>query len=144
MRLVDVNVLVYAHRRDSPDHPRYKRWLEAMINSKEAYAISELVLSGFVRVVTHPRVFQLPTTLPEALAFCQQIREPANAIVIGPGPRHWDIFTGLCEAAGARGNLIPDAYLAAIAIESGSDWISTDRDFSRFNGLRWSHPLDIN
>ena len=60
---------------------------------------------------------------------------------IAPGPRHWGIFAGLCRTTGVRGNLVPDAYLAALAIESGSEWISTDRDYARFPGLRWRHPL---
>jgi len=65
-----------------------------------------------------------------------------DAAVLSPGPRHWQIFTGLCAESGARGNLVPDAYLAALAIETGSEWISTDRDYRRFRGLRLRHPLD--
>jgi predicted nucleic acid-binding protein len=70
------------------------------------------------------------------------IRTRPNVVAIAPGPRHWDIFERLSEAAGAKGNLCADAYLAALAIESGSEWITTDRDFARFNDLRWRHPLD--
>jgi uncharacterized protein len=99
------------------------------------------VLSGFVRVVTHPRVFSPPSTLRDALAFAEAVRGQPNCVVIGPGPRHWDIFTRLCLEADARGNLVPDAYFAALAIESGSDWVTTDRDFARFPTLRWRHPL---
>lgn len=61
---------------------------------------------------------------------------------MSPGERHWEIFTRLCRSARARGNLVPDAYLAALAIESGTEWITTDRDYARFPGLRWRHPLD--
>jgi uncharacterized protein len=100
------------------------------------------VLSGFLRVVTHPRVFDPPSGLDEALAFAEQVRQQPNAVVLSPGSRHWSIFTELCAAAGAKGNLIPDAFLAALAIESGSEWITTDRDYSRFSELRWRHPLD--
>ncbi|MEK7270556.1 MAG: PIN domain-containing protein, partial [Planctomycetota bacterium] len=65
-----------------------------------------------------------------------------NCVLLSPGKRHWDIFSGLCRKAGAKGNLIADAYLAALAIETGSEWITTDRDFARFPGLKWRHPLD--
>src|SRR5438477_407916 len=70
------------------------------------------------------------------------LRARPNCVPIAPGPRHWEVFTGLCRRAGARGNLVPDAYLAALAIESGSEWITADRGFARFPGLRWRHPLD--
>jgi toxin-antitoxin system PIN domain toxin len=141
MILTDVNVLVYAHREDTPDHAAYLQWLEALINGDQAYGYSELVLSGFLRVVTHPRIFDPPSGLADALAFAEEIRGQPNAVPIVPGPRHWEIFTGLCERSHARGNLIPDAYFAALAIESGSEWISTDGDYARFPGLTWRHPL---
>jgi toxin-antitoxin system PIN domain toxin len=139
--LPDVNVLVYAHREDAPHHARYRRWLEKTINGDESYGLSELVLSGFVRVATHPKIFARPSPLPDALAFAEQLRDRPNRVPVAPGARHWGIFCALCAEAGARGNLVPDAYLAAMAIESGCEWITTDRDFSRFKGLRWRHPL---
>ena len=142
MLLPDVNVLVYAHREDAPGHAAYRRWLEALINSEQAYGLSDFVLSGFLRVVTHPRVFTAPSPLAAGLAFAHQLRTRPNAVRVAPGPRHWDIFTGLCQGAGVKGNLVPDAYLAALAIESGSEWVTTDRDYSRFPGLHWRHPLD--
>jgi toxin-antitoxin system PIN domain toxin len=142
MILIDVNVLVYAHREDAPGHRAYRDWLEGRINADESYGFSELAFSGFLRIVTHPRVFKLPSDLATALAFTQVIRDQPNAVNITPGARHWDIFVQLCQAAGVKGNLIPDAYFAALAIESGSEWITTDRDYSRFPGLKWRHPLD--
>jgi toxin-antitoxin system PIN domain toxin len=141
MILPDVNVLVYAHRSDAPGHAAYREWLEALINGDQAYGYADLVLSGFLRVVTHPRVFSPPSDLASALAFVEAIRSQPNAVCITPGERHWEIFTGLCETANVKGNLIPDAYLAALAIESGSEWITTDGDYSRFSGLKWRHPL---
>jgi toxin-antitoxin system PIN domain toxin len=141
MLLPDVNVLVYAHRRDAPDHERYLGWLERLINGDEAYGLADLVLSGFLRVVTHPRVFNPSSSLDDALAFTEALRARPNCVPIAPGPRHWSTFVSLCRRAGARGNLVPDAYLAALAIESGSEWITTDRGFARFPGLRWRHPL---
>jgi predicted nucleic acid-binding protein len=77
-----------------------------------------------------------------ALEFIDSIRQRPNCVPIGHGPRHWDIFEGLCRSSAAKGSLVPDAYLAAIAIESGSEWVTTDRDYSRFDGLRWRHPFD--
>jgi uncharacterized protein len=141
MQLCDVNVLVYAHREDVLDHEQYRTWLEDLINGPEAYGVSDQVLSGFVRVATHPRVFDPPSPLEQVLDFADRIRSQPNAVSLAPGPRHWGLFVELCRNCEARGNLVPDAWLAALAIESGSEWITTDRDFSRFKGLRWRHPL---
>jgi toxin-antitoxin system PIN domain toxin len=141
MLLIDVNVLVYAHRVDAPRHADYLRWLQGVTNGDQAYGMSDIVLSGLVRVVTHPRIFHPPSSTEAALAFANEVRGQPHCARIEPGPRHWDIFTRLCATVGARGNLVPDAYLAALAIESGSEWITADRDYSRFPGLKWRHPL---
>ena len=141
MILLDVNVLVYAHRNDAPNHARYRDWLESVANSDAAYGLSDLVLAGFLRVVTHPRVFNEPTPLTTALTAMAEIRDRPNCVSVTPGERHWEIFTRLCRESEARGNIVADAYLAALAIESGSEWITTDRDYARFAGLRWRHPL---
>ena len=142
MQLADVNILISAHRPESERHEELRRWLLALINGDAAYGMSELVLGAFVRIVTNRRVYRDPTTLEVALAFTEQLRSQPHCAVIAPGPRHWEIFTHLCRRANARGNLISDAYFAALAIESGSEWITMDRGFSRFPGLRWRHPLD--
>jgi uncharacterized protein len=141
MRLVDVNVLVHAHRLDAVRHQEYADWLRGLLAGQEPYGVSDLVLSGFLRIVTNPKVFKQPTPMDTGLAFAQLLRTQPNCVPVEPGPRHWDIFTGLCRTAAVKGNLVPDAYLAALAIESGSEWVTTDRDFSRFPGLRWRHPL---
>lgn len=141
MVLPDVNVLVYAHREDTPHHVACREWLEVVMNGDAAYSISDLVLSGFVRVVTHPKIFKRPSSIGEALAFAEQVRGQPNCVGLATGERHWDIFKRLCLEAGVKGNLVPDAYFAAMAIESGCEWISVDRDFSRFKGLRWSEPV---
>jgi len=140
--LVDVNVLVYAHRADAQNHKAYRKWLEGVMASDAAYGASDMILSGFLRVATHPKVFNPPSPLDAALRFVSDVRNRPNCVIVAPGPRHWEVFTDLVKRTSARGNLVPDAYLAALAIESGSEWISTDRDFSRFPGLRWRHPLD--
>lgn len=141
MVLPDVNVLVYAHREDSVHHRDCLAWLEATLAGEARYAVSELVLSSFIRVVTHPKVFNAPSSLHDALMFAEQVREQPNAFLVEPGERHWSIFRRLCIEAKVRGNLVPDAYLAALAIESGCEWITTDRDFSRFPGLKWRSPV---
>jgi toxin-antitoxin system PIN domain toxin len=141
MRLVDVNVLVYAHRLDADRHQDYADWLLDLLAGQEPYGISNLVLGGFLRIVTNPKVFRQPTPMETGVAFAQLLRAQPNCVPVEPGDRHWDIFTTLCRTAGVKGNLVPDAFLAALAIESGSEWVTTDRDFSRFPGLRWRHPL---
>ena len=142
MRCVDVNVLVYAHRRGAPDHARYHEWLEYARAADEPLGLSDVVLSGFIRVVTHPRIFAEPSPIEDALGFVDVLRAGPNALTVAPGRRHWDIFTRLCVKAEARGNLVPDAYLAALAIEHGATLYSADRGFTRFADLRWRHPLD--
>jgi hypothetical protein len=139
--LPDVNVLVYAHRQDALRHQEYLNWLNQVLNSDAAFGVSDLVLSGFLRVVTHPRVFRDPTPLSLAQEFAVAIHDHPNALTVSPGERHWDIFQRLCQEVEAKGNLIADAYLAALAIEAGAEWITTDRDFARFPLLRWRHPL---
>jgi toxin-antitoxin system PIN domain toxin len=141
--LLDVNVLVYAGHEGAREHPAYREWLTSTIARDEPFGLSELVLSAFVRVVTHPRVFDPPASIAEALAFVNGLRSQPNAVIVAPGARHWGIFSRLCTEAGAKGNLVADAYLAALAIESGSEWITSDRDFSRFPDLRWRHPLAV-
>jgi toxin-antitoxin system PIN domain toxin len=138
MRLVDVNVLVAAFRDDAPGHKVCRGLVEEMVDGPLPYGVSDLVLSGFVRVATHPRVFDPPAPLDDAVAFAQAYRGSGAAVAIAPGPRHWPIFSALCRTARAKGNLIPDAYLAALAIESGCEWVTSDRDFGRFADLRWT------
>jgi toxin-antitoxin system PIN domain toxin len=141
MILMDVTILVYAHREDTTDHPAYRDWVEDTLNNGGAYGVSELVLSGFMRVVTHPNVFERPTPLDVALDVVNQIRGQPQAVPIRPGPWHWAIFEELLRSSDATGNRVPDAYHAALAIESGCDWITTDKGFLRFAGLRARHPL---
>ncbi len=141
MILPDVNVLIYAFRSDSERHSEHKSWLESVINGASVYGISPQVLSGVVRICTHPRIFKRPSSRADAFAFCGALLEQPNANVIVPGERHWSIFGDLCEQSNAVGNLVPDAWFAALAIESGCEWITTDRDYARFPGLRWRVPF---
>jgi toxin-antitoxin system PIN domain toxin len=141
MILIDVNILVYAKRRDAVDHAKFRLWLEETLRSNTLVGVSDVVLSGVVRILTHPRMYRDPTHLDEALEYVNYLRFEAGSIVVSPGARHWEIFTRLCNSSGARGNLVSDAFHAALAIESGAEWITADRDYARFPGLRWRHPL---
>jgi toxin-antitoxin system PIN domain toxin len=100
-----------------------------------------MVLGGFLRIVTSPGIFNPPTPTVDALAFAQIVRDASNCVIVEPGVRHWGIFVDLCKVRGARGNLVPDAYFAALAIESRSEWVTMDGDYARFPGLRWRRPF---
>jgi uncharacterized protein len=139
--LPDVNVLVYAFRPDAENHAAYRTWLESVVSGEAAYGISLQVLSGVIRITTHPRVFAHPDPLADVLAFAKVLLDQPHCQIIEPGPRHWGIFTRLCQSANAKGNLVPDAWLAALAIESGCEWITCDRDYARFTGLQWRPPF---
>lgn len=141
MILIDVNVLVYAKRLDAVHHDRFEAWLGEAYRTESVIGCSELILSSVVRIITHPRIFQEPTALDEALEYADNLRRHPACVAVVPGSGHWEIFTRLCRVAGAKGNLVTDAYLAALAIESGAEWITADRDYARFPGLRWRHPL---
>ncbi len=142
MLLPDVNVLIYAHREDSSqDHPQYAEWLVRLATGAEPFALSVLVLAGFLRIVTNGRIFAPPSTLDEAFAFVGELIARPNARVVGPGPDHLAILERLCRQADARGKLVADAQHAAVAMEHGCTIVSTDADSDRFAGLRWSHPL---
>ena len=140
MVLLDVNVLVTAMREDAPRHREIKGYVEGLRRAPEPFGLSDLVLSGTLRVLTHPRVFDPPTPPKIARAYVAAIRATPNAVIVSPGPRHWDLFVALLEQSGAIGNLVSDAWHAALAIEHGCEWISDDSDYSRFQGLRWRRP----
>lgn len=141
MILPDVNVLVYAFRADARDHARYKAWLEDVVNGPATFGLAPQVLSAVVRLCTHPRIFSTPSEPAEAFEFCAALLDRPNAARVQPGERHWSLFRRLCTDARATGNLVPDAWYAALAIESGCEWITTDRDFARFAGLNWRPPF---
>lgn len=140
MDLPDVNILVHAFRRDSSDYERCREWLTDRLGGREQFALSRHVLSSFVRVVTHPRVFRRPSRIEEALAFCEHLLAARVIAEVQPGPSHWDIFASLCRRTRATGNDVPDAWRAALAIEHRCRWITLDRGFERFPGLEISAP----
>ncbi|MEV0230267.1 type II toxin-antitoxin system VapC family toxin [Nonomuraea sp. NPDC050786] len=139
MRMLDTNILVNAQRRDMEHHEQCHALLTELVGGDEAYAVSDFALNGFIRVVT-----RIPdaTSFEVAREFAESFRHQPHAVVVNAGSRHWEIFVKLCRQAGAVGNLIPDAYLAALAIEHGCEFVSCDKDFARFEGLRWRSPLN--
>jgi uncharacterized protein len=141
MILPDANVLIYAFRADSEDHSRYKEWLESVVNGPNAYGIAPQVLGSVVRITTHRRIYARPSPCADTFAFCRALLEQPNATVVQPAHRHWEIFEDQCLKARATGNLAQDAWFAALAIESGCEWITTDRDYARFPDLRWRPPF---
>jgi toxin-antitoxin system PIN domain toxin len=139
--LCDVNVLIYAFRSDAENHPLYKSWLESVINGPSAYGIAPQVLASVVRVCTHPRIFKIPSSLTDVFQFCNALLQQSNATVIVPGDRHWEIFETICRKSQSKGNIAQDAWFAALAMEFGCEWITTDRDYGRFDGLTWRTPF---
>lgn len=142
MMLVDTNVLVYAHNTKAERHKEYSAWLQRLLAGPEPYGVSDHALTAVVRVITDPRLFIEPTPLDIALRYAESIRFQQHAHVVAPGARFWQVFSDMCGKAGVRGKLVPDAYLAALAVEHGCEFVTTDKDFSRFPGLRFRHPLN--
>ena len=141
MILADVNVLIYAFRSDSDQHDAYRSWLEEVVNGPSAYGVSPQVLASVVRICTHPRIFNHASTLDETLAFCKVISDQPGATLITPGERHGSIFESMCRQSRATGNVVHDAWFAALAVESGCEWITVDRDYARFPQLTWRTPF---
>lgn len=142
MMLVDTNVLIYAHRQEAERHEEYRSWVETLLAGPQAYAVSDFAVNGLIRIVTDRRLYKSTTPTRVALDYADRIRNQPHAVVISPGSRFWGIFEELCERSNASGKLIPDVYLAALAIENACEFITTDRDFRKFPGLRWRHPLN--
>lgn len=143
MRCVDVNVLVYAHRADVPDHGVYRTRLEAWANDDEPLGLADAVLAGYLRVVTNRRIFVEPTSPADAWQQVEDLLSAPASLALHPGERHWEQFGLLARAIDAKGNDLPDAFLAAFAVERNATFLSADRGFARFRDLRWAHPLDV-
>jgi toxin-antitoxin system PIN domain toxin len=138
----DANVLLYAFREDSARHREYHAWLQNALNGTEPVALFEPVLSAVLRIATHPAIFKPPSPRDAVEAFIDTcLAAPAAKAVRAEGA-HWALFRDLCTKADCRGNLIQDAFLAAMALEHTCTFVTTDGDYARFTGLRWRHPLD--
>jgi toxin-antitoxin system PIN domain toxin len=140
MILPDVNVLIHAFRKDVPQHAVCRTWLGDVVSGDARFALSTLVLSAVVRITTNPRAFKTPSAIEEAFGFCDNLRSQPHCQIVEPGERHWDIFRRLCVGTDTRGSRITDAWLAALAIEWGCEWITLDRDYARFPELKWQVP----
>ena len=140
MKLLDVNVLIYAFRDEMVQHAAMAAYLNALVNADRTFGVPELALSALVRVVTQ-EPWNPPSATARVLDFCSALRSSPNCLVIHPSASHWTVFDGLCRATGARGKRVADAYLAAYALDRDDEWVTTDSDFERFPGLRWRNPL---
>jgi uncharacterized protein len=138
--LPDVNVLIYSFRADSPHHDLCRRWFEAAIADEPRFGVSPLALAALVRVTTQAKFMHSPSRLDEAFRFCDYLLDQPHCQLVEPGERHWTIFQRLCVETNTRGPLVSDAWYAALAIEWGCEWITLDRDFAHFPGLKWRAP----
>lgn len=141
MLALDVNVLISAFWTRAHDHDQLRWWVQAQVDADEPVGVSDAVLGAVVRILTNPRMTTTPMSLADALTETSRLRDHPGVVTLAPGPRHWDVFQRLCRSVNAQGNLVADAQHAALAVEHGATWITKDRDFARFSGLRWRHPL---
>jgi toxin-antitoxin system PIN domain toxin len=141
MELPDINVLIYAHREDAPQHHKCAAWLRGVARGAAPFALSSITLAGFLRIVTNPRIFRPATPMQLAVAFCRQLITRPAAVFVQPGENHWAIMIDLIERSNIQGAMVSDAYLAALAIEHACELVTTDGDFARFPGLHWRNPL---
>lgn len=142
MILPDVNVLIYAFRKDVTQHAVCRRWLTDVVEGDARFGLSPIALSAVVRITTNPRSFKMPSPVDEAFGFCDDLLGQPHCQAVEPGERHWDIFKRLCVETDTRGARVTDAWFAALAIEWGCEWITFDRDFARFPGLSWRVPTE--
>ena len=141
MILVDANLLLYAHISSMPQHAASRAWLEKTLNETARVGLPWPSLTAFVRIATNPRVFERPEGVGEAWGQIEQWLDCPSVWVPAPTERHREVLGTLLLAAGAVGNLVPDAHMAALAVEHGLTLCSTDSDYARFAGLRWENPL---
>jgi toxin-antitoxin system PIN domain toxin len=141
VKLVDLNLLLYAVNRDSPQHARAKAWIEEMLSGEETIALPWVVILGFLRITTHARVLPRPLTPEQGVAIVDAWLERPQVISLDPTDEHWVGLRQLLAQTGTAGNLTTDAHLATLAIEHDAELCSTDGDFVRFTQLRWRNPL---
>jgi toxin-antitoxin system PIN domain toxin len=140
MILPDVNVLIYAFRQEVPQHAICRAWLDGVVVGIERFGVSPLALAALVRVTTNRRIYTSPSSFERAFGFCEDLLSQPHCQTVEPGERHWEIFKRLCVETETRGADVTDAWYAALAIEWGCEWITLDRGFARFPGLRWQLP----
>lgn len=141
MRIVDLNVLLYAVNSDAPQHERAREWWEQAVNDEDSIGLAWVVLLGFLRLSTNPRVFPRPLAPEAAAATLDAWLARDNVRVVREKDEHWETLKPLLGGTGTAGNLTTDAHLAALAISHDAVLVSSDTDFARFKGLRWENPL---
>lgn len=141
MIIPDANLLLYAYDSDSPFHRAAAKWWAGLLSGSEPVGLCPVVVFGFLRLATHPKVFDRPMKAAEATARIRSWIERPNVRTLYPGSKHFDAVCVLLEAAGTAGNLVTDAQIAALALEYGAEIHSADTDFARFKGLVWKNPL---
>ncbi len=141
MKLVDTNLLVYAYVSSLDQHAAARRWFEHTISQDEAVGLAWVSVLGFLRVVTNPRIFRVPLRIDRAVAVVDEWLEQQAVEIVLPTPRHWSTLRGLLTEGQAGGPLTTDAHVAALSIEHGAVVYTTDRDFTRFPGVRAVNPL---
>lgn len=141
MILVDVNILVYSVNRDAPRHERAREWWDDRLSGVKPVCLAWVSLLGFARITTNPRIVPRALTIEEAGGYISSWLEQPCLLVLEPLEGHWRRVEELLRLAGTAANLTTDAHLAALAMEHGCEVCSTDVDFARFPGVRWSNPL---
>lgn len=142
MILIDTNILVYSHVTTLPQHGPARQWLDIQLNGQTRVGLPWASLLSFVRLVTNPRIFERPQTFARAWSQVEEWLDCETAWIPLPGERHRALMETLLAGYGMKANLVPDAHLAALAIEHGLSLCSTDGNFARFPGLHWQNPLD--
>lgn len=143
MKLLDLNLLVYAVDRHSPHHETARRWLEDTLSDDEPVGLAWVVVLGFLRLATRAAVVRQPLSPEEAFDLVEQWLDWPSVEVVRPGPQHWPLLRSLLDPLGTAGNLTTDAHLAALALEHRATLCTADGDFRRFPGLRVSEPLNL-
>ena len=141
MIIPDLNLLVYAHNEEAPHHSTARRWWESLVNGAERIGVPWIVSTGFVRLMTHPKVLVRPVTPVEAVDYVREWFRFPQVTTVNPGAGHLTFFRRNLVAAGVGGNLVTDAHIAALSMEYQAEVHSNDNDFGRFPGLRWRNPL---
>lgn len=140
MFLLDVNVVLAAHRADDPQHRPVRTWFDEMLAGDEPFTVPVIVWTSFLRLATNRRIFEVPTPRPDAFAFIDATCAQPLHVRVAPGPGHLTLVRRLCDEADAVGDLVPDAVIGAIALEFSCDLVTLDRDFARFPSVRHLRP----
>lgn len=140
MILLDVNVVLAAHREDHPHHASVRGWLDRLVAKRGSFCVPDEVWASVLRLATNRRIFPDPSSLEEVFGFADAVRAQPGHAAVRSGPGRFEVFRRLCHEGQAAGDLVPDAFLAALAVENGCGIASLDRDFARFPGLRWEQP----